>query len=257
MRFRPKPIFLKNPDGTAALNPYWINPKLKVLGDAVFLPLATTKKYRYRRYTLIDQEDYERIERASEWIFAPSGLCKYARASSNRYLPNHHMRLHAFVLKAKHGEIVDHISGDGLDNRKQNLRICTPAENARNARRQTFYGKTSRFKGVSWSKYDGCWVACITLNGAQIYLGRYDEEDEAARSYDKAALEKFGEFARTNETMKLFEMPDPFVPDCSKAEEFDGTIQHTDVSDELIQRPRHFRRSQMAKAAFYIMRKAS
>jgi len=98
------------------------------------------------------------------------------------------------------GEIVDHISRDGLDNRQFNLRIATNKENAQNQKPH---------KDVKWSKYKGVtyqkaakrkkrWIARIIVNYKQIYVGFYKTEVEAAQAYDKAARQYFGEYARTN-----------------------------------------------------------
>jgi hypothetical protein len=187
---------------------------LKQIGDAVFVRLSQKKAQR-RYCSLVDADDFERVVK-SKWYPARQGHNYYATATSLKYLPRHHARLHAFVLKVEPGQIVDHISGDTLDNRKQNLRIVTAAENARNARRQTFPGKLSRFKGVTWSHHLGRWVASITFEGRTQYLGVFNDEADAARAYDVAALENFGEHARTNEMMRLYDQPDPFVPDCGR-----------------------------------------
>lgn len=187
----------------------WTVSDIAFLGDAVFIRLSQQKNRR-RFYTLIDRDDFERVTR-SKWYFNQG----YAFATTCKYLPKHHKRLHAFVLKAEPGQIIDHISGDRLDNRKQNLRIVTQAENAKNARRPTFPGKTSRFKGVCWSRHDGKWFAQIGSDNVRHDLGLHDDEVAAAQAYDVAALRLHGEFARTNEMMKLYEQPDPFVPDCS------------------------------------------
>lgn len=183
---------------------------LFVLGDAAFLPLVRSKK-RPQRYTLVDIDDFERITK-SRWGLATGG---YARATGLKYLARHHGLLHAYIMRSKPGEIVDHISGDRLDNRKQNLRIVTRSENAQNSKRPTFPGKTSRFKGVCWDRAAGRWRSRIQTSGVVTELGRFDEEAEAALSYDAAALELHGEFARTNAMMRLFEMETPFMENCS------------------------------------------
>jgi hypothetical protein len=90
---------------------------------------------------------------------------------------------------------VDHINGDGLDNRKSNLRLATRAQNGCNLRPQQ--GKSSRFKGVAWHVC-GKWRAHISPNRTQIALGLFDDEIDAALAYDMAALAQFGEFARPN-----------------------------------------------------------
>lgn len=178
--------------------------------DAVYVRLSQ-RKWGPRFCTLIDREDFERVTK-SKWYYNQG----YAVATCGKYLPRHHERLHAFILKAQPGQIIDHISGDRLDNRKQNLRIVTRAENAKNAKRPTFPGKTSRFKGVCWSKYDGKWLAAITSDGVRHDLGLFDEEVAAALEYDKAAKQIHGEFARTNADMRLYVRAIPYVPNCAR-----------------------------------------
>ncbi len=199
---------------------------IKVLGEAAFLPLTRKAPHLPRRYALIDIEDFERVTR-SKWYATPAG---YVRATSGKFLAAHHMTLHRYVCRVEREERLDHESGDTLDNRKQNLRVATAAENARNTRRQTFPGKTSRFKGVCWSARAERWLAKITANGERTYLGQFSSEEDAALAYDKAAVQLHGDFARTNATMALFDMDDPFVPDCSWASVFDRLTTYASLS---------------------------
>lgn len=198
--------------------------KIRVVGDAAFVPL--TKRYSHlpQRFTLVDIEDVDRVAQ-TKWYAANGGKRLYAHATNIKRLAKHHALLHAYILRVEPGQRVDHISGDSLDNRKQNLRLITASQNAQNARRPTFPGKTSRFKGVCWSRTEGRWRARITLNGASEDIGAFDDEEAAARAYDEAALRLFGEYARTNAEQKLYEMTDPFVPDCSWAQTYVKQVQ--------------------------------
>lgn len=90
-----------------------------------------------------------------------------------------------------HGGI-DHINGDKTDNRIINLRECTKAQNARNARG---WGR-SGLKGVGARR--GKWRAYIQVDGRVIHLGTFEQQEAAARAYDAAAVRHFGEFARLN-----------------------------------------------------------
>jgi hypothetical protein len=98
----------------------------------------------------------------------------------------------------------DHIDGNGLNNTRANLRLCSHSENIRNQRLRVSDVKRSRFKGVTFYPDTGRWKAVIHHNKVRYSLGIFEIEEEAARAYDAAARERFGEFARTNEDMGLF-----------------------------------------------------
>lgn len=108
--------------------------------------------------------------------------------------------MHRLIAGAGTGEDVDHANGNGLDNRKNNLRIATESQNLANAGKRYVRGKpgTSKYKGVCWDKSRNAWAASITVNQRAKHLGRYSNEEEAARAYDRAALAAWGEFARLN-----------------------------------------------------------
>jgi hypothetical protein len=93
---------------------------------------------------------------------------------------------------------VDHVDGNGLNNRRSNLRPATKSQNGANARKNP--GKTSRYKGVFWDRQRSAWQAKIMVNRQQINLGRFANEEDAALAYDLAAREAFGEFALANFT---------------------------------------------------------
>ncbi len=92
--------------------------------------------------------------------------------------------------------IADHIDGDGLNNRRSNLRPASEAQNAAHARKGK--NNTSGFKGVDQNGGRSSWRARILVNGKSLYLGRFSTKEEAARAYDAAALVHFGEFAILN-----------------------------------------------------------
>lgn len=109
------------------------------------------------------------------------------------------VKLHRLIMNAGRQDLVDHKDGDGLNNRRCNLRLTGYAGNARNRRKMG--GTTSRFKGVSFRADRGTWLAQINVGGQVTKLGTFNDEAEAAAAYDRAAVAHFGEFARTNKDL--------------------------------------------------------
>lgn len=129
--------------------------------------------------------------------------------------------MHRQLLCAEDGQLCDHNDGDGLNNRRSNIRIATAAENAQNTRKAR---GGSRFKGVSWEKRWNHWRVVIQVDGKQKYIGSFNDEVEAAKAYNKAAEEHFGGFAYLNDVDAVCEkegvewLPSekPRHPVCSK-----------------------------------------
>lgn len=101
--------------------------------------------------------------------------------------------LHRLILGVPDGIFGDHIDGNGLNNRRSNLRPASGAENQRN--RRISITNTSGFKGVSWHKNRAKWQANITTAGRQIHLGLFETAEEAHASYIAAANKFHGDFA--------------------------------------------------------------
>ncbi len=105
--------------------------------------------------------------------------------------------MHRLLIKIPNGFQIDHIDGNGLNNQKLNLRIATASQNQINRGKQK--NNTSGFKGVFGRKDKNKWRAQIKFHGKTKHLGYADDKIEAARIYNKAAVERFGEFARLNQ----------------------------------------------------------
>jgi hypothetical protein len=149
----------------------------------------STLTYHYRNGVVV-----ERRAAAFNWHAAQNRNYWYATAS----MEPAPISLHRLLTEAPSTLFVDHRNGDTMDNRIENLRICTAAENARNSRK--YKRGRSQFKGVrfrdgkwmtQWHYWDGDVERCKSL-------GTFATEEEAGRAYDRAAIEHFGEFARVN-----------------------------------------------------------
>lgn len=100
--------------------------------------------------------------------------------------------LHRVITKAKKGEFVDHINGDTLDNRSENLRICNASENQMNRciNSKSFSG----VRGISFEEKSQKWTARIKVKGKSIWLGRFMTKEAAMFAYSNAARDYFGPF---------------------------------------------------------------
>lgn len=152
-----------------------------------------------KAYAIVDDQDAALILQ-STWYLAHNGY-------AHRNLPRGKKRggvtyMHRLIAGfAETSEQVDHIDGDKLNNRRANLRVANFHANQWNRKKtKLVQGKStsSRYKGVTWDKTGRVWVGQITQNRRRFHLGRYQCEEEAARAYDAAAIQKFGEYARLN-----------------------------------------------------------
>ena len=169
-------------------------------------------KNRYElsdKVALVDDEDYEKVVEAIKYKSGKPGKWYAHRPAAYKntnhvkhYAVNGDRRraIHRVVINAPTGMDIDHINGDPLDNRKENLRICTRGQNSQN--RALRRDSESRFKGVYRCKkpYRAYISDPVTSypKKRHINLGSYETVEEAARAYDRKAVELYGEFANTN-----------------------------------------------------------
>jgi hypothetical protein len=98
--------------------------------------------------------------------------------------------------------VIDHINGDGLDNRRVNCRVCTQQDNIRNQVRKYVSNKTSKYKGVFWNKKSKTWRAMIGVNNKRINIGSFSSEHAAGIAYNILAKKHYSDFARLNKIRK-------------------------------------------------------
>ena len=147
------------------------------------------------KVALVDDKDFEELNKY-KWCAACRRGGWYAERGI--YFENgkhYNIKMHRQITGIKTG-IVDHKNGNGLDNRKENLRLCDHSQNAKNHKKCK--RNVSGFTGVSWRKGMRIWQAIVYHNYNRIHLGYFLDKTEAARVVDKKAKELFGDFARLN-----------------------------------------------------------
>lgn len=144
-----------------------------------------------RIYAIVDDEDFDWLSE-TKWSDDSRGYA-IRRVKGDK---NTTEKMHRLIMRAKDGEIVDHINGNPWDNRKENLRIATTAENCKN--RNMYVTNKTGYKGVAVYK-NNKYTAQVTVNYRKLHLGVFDCPIEAALAYNQAATKYFGEFARLND----------------------------------------------------------
>ena len=140
------------------------------------------------KYTVVDDEDYERIKNCN-WRLQPEG---HVACHKTYYL-------HREILQVTDDRIVDHKNGDRLDNRKENLRIATPTQNCVNKGKGKRNKHSILYKGIKYRLgLKKPWIARIGYEGKTKHIGYFATEKEAAMNYDIWAKKLYGEFARLN-----------------------------------------------------------
>jgi len=180
--------------------PWWLE-------RLVVLPVLLYRRIRYGytfrripltrgKYAIVDPDDYDGLSQykwqayKSRNTFYAARFGRRGKDSKRKCYP-----MHRDVMEIAEGKVCDHISGDGLDNRKANLREASCAENGWNSGKGRVRSR-SRYKGLAWDRRFGKWEVRISVNGRRIYIGRFEDESAAARAYDCAAVAYHGRYAK-------------------------------------------------------------
>lgn len=138
---------------------------------------------------IVDDEDYDSLA-AVNWCYSEG----YAVRNSGE---GGHVKMHHLVIgRPPESFVTDHRNTNGLDNRKDNLRHITQAQNVMNKKAQR--NNTSGFKGVYWHKAGQKWCAEINAAGKRVRLGLFTDKLAAAEAYNAASKRLHGEFGRAS-----------------------------------------------------------
>lgn len=162
---------------------------IRVEGQLAYVPL--TQGYE----AVIDAADVHLVEGCS-WHVQVRDHTVYVIRNDYSTGKQRTIRMHRVLMGKPEGFEVDHIDGDGLNNRRSNLRVATKAQNQHNQRLARH--NTSGFKGVGWHKRVGKWAARITLQGKMRHLGYFGTPEEASAAYASASKNLHGEFGRVS-----------------------------------------------------------
>ena len=157
-------------------------------GDVAYIPLTKGKS------AIVDVESLDIVDGVN-WHFLPYSGTGYAGTRITENGKKKLIRMHRVIMSAPEDKEVDHINGNGLDNRLSNLRLVNRAENQRNSKRRK--DNTSGFKGVSHHGKSGRWQARIRVDGKQKSLGLFSTKEEAYKAYCEASKKYHGNFGRT------------------------------------------------------------
>ena len=147
------------------------------------------------KVAIVDDDMFDYLNQWKWHTFKQNRNNFYARRTFRINNKQKHIIMHRLIIKCE-GKIIDHISGNGLDNRACNIRVCNKSQNPIN--RRININNLSGYKGVSWFKPCQKWRAQIQYKKIVYFLGTYEKRIDAARAYNTAALKYHGEFAHIN-----------------------------------------------------------
>jgi AP2 domain/HNH endonuclease len=145
--------------------------------------------------TIVDEDDYDYLIQW-KWTYN-QGYALRGQKKKEYLYKRKTIMMHRIIMNAPEDKEVDHKNLNGLDNRKQNLRIATYAQNKYNALKRN-QKTSSKYKGVSWKIDKNKWEVYIKLSGKKVHIGYFNNEIDAAKAYNKAAEKYYKEFSRIN-----------------------------------------------------------
>ena len=162
-------------------------PAIRIEGNVAYVPL--TRGYE----AIVCAYDVHLVD-GLNWVAMVGKRAVYAVCYIKTGGETTAVLMHRKILSAPTGMKVDHVNGDGLDNRRANIRLATSAQNAHNQKMSS--ANRSGVKGVSWNKRAGKWIARVMKDGVHVYLGLFDDIGAAEIAVSKARDELHGPYAR-------------------------------------------------------------
>jgi len=142
-----------------------------------YLKIPLTKGF----FCKIDKCDFEKVKTIA-WYFHGKDYASMRKRETNK-----NILMHRYLLDVSDNKEVDHINGDPLDNRRNNLRMCSRSENCCNKRIQS--NNTSGVPGVCWDKNRNKWMVRVKKNKKVYSVGRFDLFKDAVKAREKKAKE--------------------------------------------------------------------
>lgn len=149
-----------------------------------------TKGYQ----AIVDDDDFCALSKVKWYALVTKHGVYAVRDVKNKKTPRTTYLMHRVIANCPDDKVIDHINHNTLDNRRENLRVCSQSENCANTRKKS-NGKTSPYKGVFYSKSHKKYRTRIMKNGKIIELGLFSNPEEASKVYNQAAKMHLGEFA--------------------------------------------------------------
>lgn len=162
---------------------------IKIEGDVAIITL--TRGYE----VIIDADDVSLVAGRNWCAKVAKGKSIYAQRADRSGGKWRTVLMHRILMGEPDGFDVDHIDGNGMNNRRKNLRLATSSQNACN--RRTLLGKASLYKGVVWHMGESKWHARIKMHGVSRHLGLFDTQEAAHAAYCDASTQIHGQYGRT------------------------------------------------------------
>jgi hypothetical protein len=146
-------------------------------------------------FAIVDDCDFNEMSKF-KWCAQEDDHTYYAVRSEKHIGKTKVIRMHRSILNPSDDMVIDHINGNGLDNRRENIRACSIKENCRNYKMPKT--NTSGVKGAVFDKRRGKWQVHIKVDRLNKHIGYFDSLEDAAKAYNEAAKKYHGEFAKLN-----------------------------------------------------------